>query len=251
MELTKTMIFAVPLKTKNSSVVEVVIKEIVLYVERKLKYKVERIHTDPGSELQTKSLRSWCADNGIRKTVSIPEDFKGNGSAESAVGLVKRQTRAALSESKLAISYWPFAASYAAKQRERLALKEPPLLKFGCNVIVKKRISNNRKVKGFEKIGQVGKYLGPLRNSHDGHFVLLEDQKVLKTTRIVPYDLQEQESEERDLEELGWTWMTDPEGRTFYLNKNTGEKSWDTPMRFKEIEEQPEIPEDVTRRRLN
>jgi hypothetical protein len=41
-ELTKTMIFAVPLKTKNSSVVEVVIKEIVLYVERKLKYKVER-----------------------------------------------------------------------------------------------------------------------------------------------------------------------------------------------------------------
>ena len=119
----------------------------------------------------------------------------------------------------------------------------PPLLKFGCNVIVKKRISNNRKVKGFEKIGQVGKYLGPLRNSHDGHFVLLEDQKVLKTTRIVPYDLQEQESEERDLEELGWTWMTDPEGRTFYLNKNTGEKSWDTPMRCKEIEEQPEIPE--------
>ena len=64
-------------------------------------------------------------------------------------------------------------------------------MKFGCNVIVKKRISNNRKVKGFEKIGQVGKYLGPLRNSHDGHFVLLEDQMVPKTTRIVPYDLLE------------------------------------------------------------
>ena len=93
--------------------------------------------------------------------------------------------------------------------------------------------------------------MGPPRNSHDGHFILLEDQKVLKTTRIVPYDLQEQESEERDLEELGWTWMTDPEGRTFYSNKKIGEKSWDTPMRFKEIEEQEQIPEDVTRRRLN
>ena len=126
MELTKTMIFAVPLKTKNSAVVQVAIKEIVLHVERKLRYKVERIHTDPGSELQTKSLRSWCADNCIRKTASIPEDFKGNGSAESAVGLLKRQTRAVLSESSLAISYWPFAASYAAKQRERLALKEAP-----------------------------------------------------------------------------------------------------------------------------
>ena len=135
-ELNKTMIFAVPLKTKNSAIVEVVIKELVLHVERKLKYKVERTHTDPGSELQTKSLKAWCADNGIRKTVSIPEDFKGNGSAESAVGLVKRQTRAVLSESGLAISYWPFAAAYAATQRERLALKEPPLMKFGCDVIV-------------------------------------------------------------------------------------------------------------------
>ena len=43
-------------------------------------------------------------------------------------------------------------------------------MKFGCNAIVKKRISNNRKVKGFEKIGQVGKYLGPIRNSHDAPF---------------------------------------------------------------------------------
>ena len=100
------------------------IKEIELHVERKLKYKVERIHTDPGSELQTKSLKAWCADNSIRKTVSIPEDFKGNGSAESAVGLVKRQTRAVLSESGLAIRYWPVAAAYSAKQRERLVLKK-------------------------------------------------------------------------------------------------------------------------------
>ena len=76
------MIFPVPLKTKNVSMVEVIIKELMLHVERKLKFKVERIHTDPGSELQAKSLKEWCADNGIRKTSSIPEDFKGNRSAE-------------------------------------------------------------------------------------------------------------------------------------------------------------------------
>ena len=111
------------------------------HVERKLRYKVERIHTDPGSELQAKSLAAWCADKGIRKTSSIPEDFKGNGSAESAVGLIKRQTRAVLSKSGLALSYWPFAAAYAVKQRERLALKDTPLMKFGCNVVVKKRVS--------------------------------------------------------------------------------------------------------------
>ena len=63
-----------------------------------------------------------------------------------------------------------------------------------------------------------------MRISHDGHYVLLEDQKILKTTRIVPYDLLEQEAEERELTELGWTWLTDPEGRTFYQNKSAGEK---------------------------
>ena len=122
-ELKKVMIFAIPLKQKKGSLVEVLIKELVIHIERKLKFKVERIHIDPGSELKTKSLTAWCADNGIRKTMSVPEDFKGNGSAESAVGLVKRQTRAVLSESGLALCYWPFAAAYAAKQREILSLK--------------------------------------------------------------------------------------------------------------------------------
>ena len=72
------MIFEVPMKTRNGATVEIIIKELVLHVERKLRYKVERIHTDPGSELQTKALAAWCADKGIRKTSSIPGDFKGN-----------------------------------------------------------------------------------------------------------------------------------------------------------------------------
>ena len=152
----------------------------------------------------------------MRKKSSIPEDFKGNGSAESAVGLVKRQTRAALSESGLALSYWPFAAAYAAKQRERLALKETPLMKLGCNVVFKRRISNNRRVKGFEQVGQVAKYLGPARGSHDGHYVLTEEEgKVKKTTRIVLYNLQEDKEPDNELKELGWTWTIDPNGRTF------------------------------------
>ena len=124
-------------------------------------------------------------------------------------------------------------------------------MKFGRNVIVKKRISNNRKVKGFEKIGLVGKYFGPLRNSHDGHFVLTEDQKVLETTWIVLYDLLEEETEEQELTELGWAWTTDPDGRTFYQNRKIGEKSWETPLRLQEAEEQiPQIEEKV-RKRLN
>jgi hypothetical protein len=66
------------MKIRNGSTVEVIVKELVLHVERQLKFKVETIHTDPGSELQTKALAAWCADKGIRKTSSIPEDIKGN-----------------------------------------------------------------------------------------------------------------------------------------------------------------------------
>ena len=118
-------------------------------------------------------------------------------------------------------------------------------------MIVKKRIRNHRKVKGREQIRQVAKYLGPLRNPHDGHFVLLEDQKVLKTTRIVPNDLLGDMTENQELKALGWTWLTDPEGRTFYQNKSTGEKSWETPLRLQEAEDQSPPPEVKERRRLN
>ena len=131
-----------------------------------------------------------------------------------------------LSESGLALSYWPVAAAYAAKQRERLALKETPLTKLGCNLVVRRRISNNRRAKGFEQVGQVAKYLGPVRGSHDGHYVLTEEEKVTKTTRIVPYNLQKNKERDNELKELGWTWTTEPDGRTFYQNtKKTGEKS--------------------------
>jgi hypothetical protein len=43
----KMMIFVTPLKSKVSSEVELAIKEIVLHIQRKLKYKVERSHSDP------------------------------------------------------------------------------------------------------------------------------------------------------------------------------------------------------------
>ena len=59
----------------------------------------------------------------------------------------------------------------------------------------------------------------------------------MKTTRIVPYDEKERDEEEQDLKEAGWIWLTDPDGRVFFLNKDTGEKSWNHPLR---VEVQPE-----------
>ena len=87
--------------------------------------------------------------------------------------------------------FWPFAVAYAAKQRERQALNEIPLLKLGMNVVVKKRVSRNQRIKGSEPIGQVAKYLGPIADTSEGHYVLTEDEKVMKTTRVFPCDEKE------------------------------------------------------------
>ena len=83
-------------------------------------------------------------------------------------------------------------------------------MKLGCDVVVKRRISNNRRVKGFEQVGQVAKYLGPVRASRDGHYVFTEQEKVMKTTRIVPFNTQEDKKQDNELKELGWTWTADP-----------------------------------------
>ena len=178
--------------------------------------KVERLHSDPGAELNTKRMKEWCADNNIRRTSSVPEDAKANGSAETAVGLIKRQTRSVLQESGFDESFLPFAALYAAKQRQRFALKEP-LLKLGTKVIVKKRVSRNRRIKGFEAIGLMAKYMGPITETTDGYYVPLEDGRTMKTTRIAVYSEEEQHEEHQELQSLGWRWITDPDGRVFYI----------------------------------
>ena len=65
---------------------------------------------------------------------------------------------------------------------------------------------------------------------------------MLFTTRIVPYTEEEQREEDEDLKRIGWNWTTDPDGRTFYYNKETSEKSWTTPIRVQELTEEVEVP---------
>ena len=62
---------------------------------------------------------------------------------------------------------------------------------------------------------------------------------MIKKNRTVPYNLLEDKEQDEELKELGWTRTTVPDGRTFYQNTKTGEKSWETPSRLVEVEEQP------------
>ena len=73
-ELKQTMIFAIPLLSKNSSEVEQAVKELILYIERALKHKVDRVHSDPGTEVSTKRFKEWCTSMQIRRTTTTPED---------------------------------------------------------------------------------------------------------------------------------------------------------------------------------
>jgi hypothetical protein len=203
-----------------------------------LKHKVDRVHSDPGTEVSTKKFKEWCTSNFIRRTVTTPEDSRANGSAEAAVGIIKRQTRTVISEAKLEEKYWPFAITYAAKQRERKLLGQPPLLKIGTKVIVKKRTSANRKVKGFEPIAEEATYLGPIEDT-DGHYVLTEDQKVMKTSRIVAFTEEEKREESQDLKNAGWKEVEDPSGNLFYVKEGTNEKTWNHPLRLEELNEDP------------
>ena len=77
---------------------------------------------------------------------------------------------------------------------------------------------------------------------------MTEDDKVMKTTRVVPCDEKEMEEEDEDLQRIGWNWTTDPDGKLFYFNKETGEKSWTTPLRVEVATEEPTTEEIPTRR---
>jgi hypothetical protein len=187
--------------------------------------------------------------NEFRRTTTTPEDSRANGSAKASVGLTKRQTRSILSESSADEKFWPFAISYAAKERELKLLGEKPRLKLGMNVIVKKRTSANRKVKGFEPIAQEAKHLGPTEDATEGHYVLLEDGKISKTSRTVPYTEEEEAEQDKDLETAGWKIQEDPDGNRFFLKEATNERSWSHPLRLEEREDEPNQEEQPRRRK--
>jgi len=67
----------------------------------------------------------------------------------------------------------------------------------------------------------------------------------MKASRIVAYNTQEVEEEDEELRQHGWIWMTDPDGRVFYRNERTNEKSWTTPLRLEECDEVEENDDEI------
>lgn len=64
------------------------------------------------------------------------------------------------------------------------------------------------------------------------------------------YSDQAEIEEEQDLKDIGWTWTADPDGRTFYRNKETEEKSWNTSLRVEEVPEEADPGKEEVRHRI-
>jgi hypothetical protein len=72
-----------------------------------------RVHLDHGGEFRSRKVRSWAEEQSLVLTFSSVAEPQSNGTAESAIGLLKRLSRTLLSSAGLGADYWKFAFSYA------------------------------------------------------------------------------------------------------------------------------------------
>ena len=78
-------------------------------------------------------------------------------------------------------------SSICCKAAKKIGAEETTNDEVGLRGVVRKRISNDRSVKGLKQVGQIAKHLGPVRRSQDGQYVFTEGkEKVMRTNRIVP-----------------------------------------------------------------
>ena len=64
-----------------------------------------------------------------------------------------------------------------SKAKRKVSLEGRTIMKFRSKVVVSKRVSHNRRIKGFEQIGLTVKYLEPITDTYDGRYFIIEDEQ--------------------------------------------------------------------------
>ncbi|CAI5474797.1 unnamed protein product [Closterium sp. Yama58-4] len=77
---------------------------------------VLRLHSDRGSEFSSDLLRSFCEEEGIHQSFTLPASLQQNGIAERHIGLVMEVARTSIIYSATPHFLWPFAVRYVAHQ---------------------------------------------------------------------------------------------------------------------------------------
>ena len=75
-----------------------------------LGFEVRRIHTDRGREYNNNSLKAFCSQNSIVKTLAFAEEHQSNGRVESLIGRVKSKIRVFLEQGEASVEEWPLAS---------------------------------------------------------------------------------------------------------------------------------------------
>lgn len=103
---------AVPIRNKSDTVSE--LQRILLLLETQSGNRVQRVHTDGGTEFVNETFRGFCHRNGIRHTTSTPYTPEHNGLAERYNGLLITAVRAMIKTCGAPLKMWSFAIKHAA-----------------------------------------------------------------------------------------------------------------------------------------
>ncbi|CAI5474229.1 unnamed protein product [Closterium sp. Yama58-4] len=77
---------------------------------------VLRLHSDRGGEFSSGLLGSFCEEEGIHQSFTLPASPQKNGVAERRIGLVMEVARTSMIHAAAPHFLWPFAVRYAAHQ---------------------------------------------------------------------------------------------------------------------------------------
>ena len=85
-------------------------------------------------------VENWCANRGLVKTMSCPDERQQYGRAEAAIASIKSRVRRLLHSSGMATSWWPVAARHVVElERRRVEKIDEKLPRFGEKVVTRKR----------------------------------------------------------------------------------------------------------------
>ena len=183
--------FAIPLVSRKETHVMDAISTVYTKL-RALQVPVYRINTDRAREFVSARFRSWCLARDLEFTASAGDEPTGNARVEQEIGSVKRATRVLLKSAGLDETFWPLALRHAGeyilrRQLEQFGLRQPKLLPFGSQVLVKRK---TWKMRGeawrwpMEKAVVLGPAEG-MSASSNAHWVQLEDGTGFRTTIAV------------------------------------------------------------------
>jgi transposase InsO family protein len=224
---------AIPLGSKKGPEVLQGLQEMYLRLTQ-AGYKIERIHTDRGSEFIHKKMKSWCLDRLIRQTTTVADDPASNGRAEAAVGMIKRKGRTILRAAGLSTKFWPYAVRYISEALWKEFHEESPMpYAFGARILIRNK--QWQLLDAFEPRVIPGRYLSVgWELSRYAAYVLQEDGTpdgtVTRATTFWPDpDAVVPEATPGELLAAGWEIRHDPEGQPYYFHRPSGESTWERP----------------------